>query len=172
MSVFTAVNIPRLLDFSSAAAAGNGGNPPPPGKPVNLWAQCDKEGAGLELTGEFVVVATTTRKKKGNGAGKEPVRRSKRARRLPLDNASDGGDSCPEWCHASGYLWWLGGPEELIVAMAVLPESTAHALRVFNAHQSCRRHKYIKFSERRRVEEMGSEASLEGKDGLGTADEE
>ena len=63
----------------------------------------------------------------------------------------------------------VGSPKELVAAMAVLLESTAHALRVLNAHQSCRRHKYIKFSERRRVEEMGSEASLDGKDGLETA---
>ena len=48
--------------------------------------------------GEFVVVAITTRKRKGNGVGEKPVWRSKRARRLPLDDASDGGDSCPEWC--------------------------------------------------------------------------
>ena len=84
-----------LPDLSSGAA-GNGGNPPLPGKPVGLQAQCDKEGSGLELTGEFVVVVTTTRKRKGNGVGKKPVRRSKRARRLPLDDASDGGDSCPK----------------------------------------------------------------------------
>ena len=51
-----------------------------------------------------MVVATTTRKRKGNRVGKEPVRRSKRARRLPLDNASDGGDSCPEWCHSNDSL--------------------------------------------------------------------
>ena len=56
--------------------------------------------------------------------------------------------------------------------MAVLPESTAHALRLLNAHQSCHRHEYIKFSEWRRVEEMGSEASLDGEDGLETAGEE
>ena len=56
--------------------------------------------------------------------------------------------------------------------MAVLPESTAYALRVLNAYQSCRRHKYIKFSERRRVEEMGSEALSDGKDGSGTVGEE
>ena len=208
------------------------------------------------------MVATTTRKRKGNGIGKEPVRRSKRARRLLLDDASDGGDSCPEWCRAGGYLWWLrgyghavsctspnpllpssrqvrpcrtchtftsyffllyffanafivpdhwlgrlhpapclpplapfkrpaaapqckfwlsfvfatcanfGSPEELVAAMAILPESTAHALWVLNAHQSCRRHEYIKFSKRHRVEEMGSEASSDGKDGSGMAGEE
>ena len=56
--------------------------------------------------------------------------------------------------------------------MAVLPESTAHALRVLNVHQSCRRHKYIEFSERHRVEEMGSEASLDGEDGSGMVGEE
>ena len=56
--------------------------------------------------------------------------------------------------------------------MAVLPESTAHALRLLNAHQSCRRHEYIEFSEWRRIEEMQSEALLDGKDGLGTAGEE
>ncbi|KAA6409263.1 MAG: hypothetical protein FRX48_06816 [Lasallia pustulata] len=290
MLVFTAVNIPRLLDFSSATAAGNGGNWLPPNKPVGLWAQCDEEGTGSESTGEFVVVDTTARKRKGNGVGKEPVRRSKRARRLLVDDASDRGDSCPEWCHGNDNLparmqqarrcrraiWaqpnrtllggshcgacvragadkcfmaqtlvcacctslrnpcgqclveppasatldsgspgvvaapaatygGLGGmgtrsrpltrpslprplpattgticeprshssiPEELVTAMAVLPESTAHALWVLNAHQSCRRHKYIEFSERRRIEEMGSEALLDGKDGSGTAGEE
>ena len=66
----------------------------------------------------------------------------------------------------------VGSPEELIAAMAVLLESTAHALRVLNAHQSRRCHKYIEFSERRRVEEMGSEASSEGEDGSGMAGEE
>ena len=66
----------------------------------------------------------------------------------------------------------IGSPEELVAAMAVLPESTAHALRVLNAHQSHCRHEYIEFSERRRVEEMGSEASSDGKDGSGMAGEE
>ncbi|KAA6412953.1 MAG: hypothetical protein FRX49_13752, partial [Trebouxia sp. A1-2] len=66
MSVFTAINIPRLSNLSSAAA-GNGGDPPPPSKPVGLRAQCNKEGSGSESTGEFVVVATTTKKRKGNG---------------------------------------------------------------------------------------------------------
>ena len=56
--------------------------------------------------------------------------------------------------------------------MAALPESTAHALWLFNAHQSCRRHKNIKFNERRRIEEMGSEASSDGEDGSETAGEE
>ena len=56
--------------------------------------------------------------------------------------------------------------------MAVLLEGTAHPLRLLNAHQSCRRHEYIKFIERRRIEEMGSEASSDGKDGLETAGEE
>ena len=56
--------------------------------------------------------------------------------------------------------------------MAVLPEGTAHALRLLNAHQSRRRHEYIKFSERCHVEEMGSEASSDGKDGSGMAGEE
>ena len=63
----------------------------------------------------------------------------------------------------------VGSPEELVVAMAVLLESTAHTLRVLNTYQSCRHHKYIKFSERRRVEEMGSEALSDGKDGSETA---
>ena len=66
----------------------------------------------------------------------------------------------------------IGSPKKLVATMAVLPESTAHALWVLNAHQSCRRHKYIKFSERRHVEEMGSEASSDGKDGSGMAGEE
>ena len=56
--------------------------------------------------------------------------------------------------------------------MTVLPEGTAHALRLLNVYQSRRHHKYIKFSERRHVEEMGSEASSDGEDGLGTAGEE
>ena len=56
--------------------------------------------------------------------------------------------------------------------MAVLPESTAHALRILNAHQSCRCHENIEFNERRRIEEMGSEASSDGEDGSGTAGEE
>ncbi|KAA6412680.1 MAG: hypothetical protein FRX48_03672 [Lasallia pustulata] len=222
MSVFTAVNIPRLLDFSSAAAAGNGGDPPPPNKPVSLQAQCDKEGTGSKSTGEFVVVNTTARKRKGNGVGKEPVRRSKRARRLPLDDASNRGDSCPKWCRGDNNLparmqqarcrgcaiWtqsnctlsggsrcgacvragadkcfvaqtpfptfnsavsapppachhWhpASAPQlllNLIAAMAVLLESTAHALRILNTHQSCHRHENIEFNERRRIEEMGS----------------
>ena len=93
-----AVNIPCLYNFAPAAVAGNGGNPLPPGKPIGLQAQCDKEGSGSESVGEFVVVAINTRKGKGNGVGKEPVQRSKRARCLPLDDASNGGDTCPEWC--------------------------------------------------------------------------
>ena len=66
----------------------------------------------------------------------------------------------------------VGSPEELVTTMAVLPEGTAHALRLLNAHQSRRRHENIEFNERRRIEEMGSEASSDGKDGLGTAGEE
>ena len=56
--------------------------------------------------------------------------------------------------------------------MAVLPEGTAHALWLLNAHQSRRRHENIEFSERRRIEEMGSEASSDSKDGSGMAGEE
>ena len=66
----------------------------------------------------------------------------------------------------------IGSPEELVAAMAVLPESTAHALRILNAHQSRRRHENIEFNERRRIEEMGSEALSDGKDGSETAGEE
>ena len=66
----------------------------------------------------------------------------------------------------------VGSPGELVAAMAILPESTAHVLQLLNAHQSCRRHEYIKFIERRRAEEMGSEALSDGKDGSGTAGEE
>ena len=56
--------------------------------------------------------------------------------------------------------------------MAVLPESTAHALQLLNAYQSCRRHEYIKFIERHRIEEMGSEALSDGEDGSEMAGEE
>ena len=52
---------------------------------------------------ELVVVAMS-RKNKGNRVGKEPVQRSKRARYLPMDDASDGGDTCPEWCCKNGLL--------------------------------------------------------------------
>ena len=55
--------------------------------------------------------------------------------------------------------------------MAVVPEGTAHAFRLLNAHQSCRRHEYIKFNKRRRIEEIGLEASSNGKDGSETAGE-
>ena len=65
----------------------------------------------------------------------------------------------------------FGSPKELVTAMAVPLESTAHALRLLNVHQSCCRHEYIQFSERRRIEEMGSEALLDGEDGLETAGE-
>ena len=50
------------------------------------------------------MVATTARKRKGNGVGKQPVRRSKRARRPPLDDASDADNSCPEWCRGDNNL--------------------------------------------------------------------
>ena len=56
--------------------------------------------------------------------------------------------------------------------MTVLLESTAHTLRILNTHQSCHRHENIEFNERRRIEEMGSEALSDGEDGLGTAGEE
>ena len=87
-----------------AGRSGQRWRPTSPSKPVGLRAQCDKEGSGSESTGEFVVVATSTRKGKGNGVGKEPVRRSKRARHLPLHDASNGGDTCPEWCHSDSSL--------------------------------------------------------------------
>ena len=82
---------------------GNGSDPPPPGKPVDLRAQCDEEGSGSESVDELVVVATS-RKRKGNGVGGLPVWRSKRARRLPTEDASDSGDICPEWCYDDGSL--------------------------------------------------------------------
>ena len=56
--------------------------------------------------------------------------------------------------------------------MAILPEGTAHALQLLNAHQSCGRHENIEFNERRSVEEMRSEASSDGKDGSEMAGEE
>ena len=56
--------------------------------------------------------------------------------------------------------------------MAILLESTAHALRLLSAHQSCRRHENIKFNEWRCIEEMGSEALSDGKDGSETVGEE
>ena len=62
-------------------------------------------------------------------------------------------------------------PEELVATMAVLPESTAHALWLLNAYQSCHRHEYIKLSERRRVEEMELEALSDDEDGLETTGE-
>ena len=66
-------------------------------KPIGLWAQCDKEGSGLESVGNFVVV-DTSRKRRGNGVGAPPHRRSKRAQRLPTEDASDSGNACPKWC--------------------------------------------------------------------------
>ena len=87
-----------------ASRSGQRWQPASPSKPVSLWAQCDKEGSGSKSTGEFVVVATSTRKRKGNGVGKEPVWRSKRARCLPLHDASNGGDTCPEWCRGDDSL--------------------------------------------------------------------
>ncbi|SLM34729.1 reverse transcriptase domain protein [Lasallia pustulata] len=157
MLVFTAVNILCLLDFSSAFAAGNSGNPPPPNKPIGLRAQCDEEGAGLESTGEFVVIATTTRKRKRN--------------QFPTVNSVVSAPplSCHHWHPLRALQPFLN---ELVAVMAVLPEGTAHALRLLNAHQSYRRHENIKFNKRRPIEEMGSEASLDGEDGLGTAGEE
>ena len=53
--------------------------------------------------GKLVVVAAS-RKRKGNRVGKEPVQCPKRARHLPLDDVSDGGDTCPEWCRNDGSL--------------------------------------------------------------------
>ena len=60
---------------------------------------------------------------------------------------------------------------KLVKAMAVLPESTAHALCVFNAHQSCRCHKYIKLYERWHIEEIGSEALSDSENGSEMAGE-
>ncbi|KAA6411119.1 MAG: reverse transcriptase [Lasallia pustulata] len=202
---FTAINVPPVLDFA-AAAAGNGGDPPPTKKPISLRAQYNEEGSGSESVGDFVVVDTSG-KRRGNGVGAPPRRRSKRAQRLPTEDASDSGDACPEWCHddeslparaqqarccgsrplrqpspprplpaTTGTLCVpcsrSSTPEELVAAMAVLPESTAHVLWILNAHQSCRRHENIKFNEWRRIEEMGSEALSDSKDRSGTAGEE
>ena len=92
-----AINIaPRLSDFA-AAAAGNGGNPPPIKKPIGLRAQCDKEGSGSESVDNFVVVDTSG-KRRGNRVGAPPCWRSKRAQRLPTEDASDSGNACPKWC--------------------------------------------------------------------------
>ena len=49
-------------------------------------------------------MVTTSRKRKGNGVGKEPIWRWKRAWRLLLDDACDGGDTCPEWYRDDGSL--------------------------------------------------------------------
>ncbi|KAA6409456.1 MAG: hypothetical protein FRX48_07010 [Lasallia pustulata] len=158
MSGFTAINVaPGLSDFT-AAAAGNSGDPPPIKKPIGLQAQCDKEGSGSESVDNFVVVDTSG-KRRGNG--------------LPAIAPTT---SAPPL--AGHYRHPLRAPQpvldsrELVTAMAILPESTAHTLQLLNAHQSCCRHKYIEFSEQRRVEEMGSEASSDGKDGSGMAGEE
>ncbi|KAA6409903.1 MAG: gag polymerase env [Lasallia pustulata] len=153
MSGFTAVNIaPGLSDFA-AAAAGNGGDPPLTKKPIGLQAQCDKEGSGSESVDDFVVV-NISGKRRGNGL----------LAIAPMISAPS----------PTSHYWYplrASQPllDELVAAMTVLPESTAHALRLLNAHQSRRRHKYIEFSERRHIEEMGSEASSDGEDGLETA---
>ena len=81
-----------------AAAAGNGGDPPPLNKSIGLRAQCNKEGSGSELVGKFVVV-NMSGKRKGNGVGGPPRQRSKRAQRLPTEDASDSGNTCPKWCY-------------------------------------------------------------------------
>ena len=44
------------------------------------------------------MVVNTSGKKRGNGVGTPPRRRSKRAQHLPTEDASDSGDVCPEWC--------------------------------------------------------------------------
>ncbi|KAA6414431.1 MAG: hypothetical protein FRX48_01180 [Lasallia pustulata] len=186
----TAIDIaPGLLDFT-AAAAGNGGDPPPIKKPIGLPAQCDEEGSGSELVGNFVVV-DTSRKRRGNGCHEEPPAiaaldsGSTGVVVLPAHNARGMGTRsrplrqqsppCPSPA-TTGTLRVprsrSSTPEELIAAMAVLLEGTAHALRLLNTHQSYRRHEYIEFIEQRRVEEMGSEALSDGKDGLEMAGEE
>ena len=50
------------------------------------------------------MVATGTGKRKGNGVDVLPRRRSKRARRLPTEDASNSDDACPEWCRDNGLL--------------------------------------------------------------------
>ena len=65
----------------------------------------------------------------------------------------------------------FGSPEELIAAMAVLPESTAYTFHILNAHQSHCHHEYIELCEQQHVEEMRLEASSDSKDGLETAHE-
>ena len=66
-------------------------------KPISLRAQCNEEGSGSESVGDFVVVDTSGKRRR-NGVGAPPRRRSKRAQCLPTGDASDSGDTCPEWC--------------------------------------------------------------------------
>ena len=45
-----------------------------------------------------LVVVDTSRKRRGNRVGAPSRRRSKRAQRLPTEDASNSGNACPKWC--------------------------------------------------------------------------
>ena len=59
--------------------------------------------------------------------------------------------------------------EKLVETLAVLSESTAHALHIFNTHQSHCHQKYIELCEQQCIEKMKSETSLNSEEEYETA---
>ena len=84
---------------------GSSSDSPPPVNPVGSGAQCDEEGSGAESTGDVVVVAAATGKKKRAGVGRSLVGRpTKRVQGLFVGDTTDETDSSLEWCREDDLL--------------------------------------------------------------------
>ncbi|KAA6411115.1 MAG: hypothetical protein FRX48_05427 [Lasallia pustulata] len=103
MSKFVAINAPPAT--FARASRGSSSELTPPAKPVGSRVPCDKEGSGTESTGEVVVVAAATGKRKRAGVGRSLVGcPTKRVQGLFVGDTTDETDSSPEWCRKDDLL--------------------------------------------------------------------
>ncbi|SLM36047.1 Retrotransposon gag domain [Lasallia pustulata] len=98
-----AINVPSAV--LNRALRGSSSDSPPLVNPVGSGAQCDEEGSGAESTGDVVVVAAATGKKKRAGVGRSLVGRpTKRVQGLFVGDTTDETNSSPEWCREDDLL--------------------------------------------------------------------
>ncbi|KAA6407924.1 MAG: hypothetical protein FRX48_08275 [Lasallia pustulata] len=103
MSAFVAINVPSAV--LNRVSRGSSSDSPLAVNPVGSGAQCDKEGSGAESTGDVVVVAAATGKKKRAGVGRSLVGRpTKRVQGLFVGDTTNKTDSSPEWCRKDDLL--------------------------------------------------------------------
>ena len=84
---------------------GSSSDSPPLIKLVGSGVQCDEEGSGTESTGEVVVVAAATGKRKRAGVGRSLVDcLTKRVQGLFIEDTTDKTDSSPAGCREDDLL--------------------------------------------------------------------